>query len=66
MSAEARIGSLPWFAGVWWLGVSCALHYLARGAARVGWVKAAWVLVGWTTRATAAALACAREAGAEE
>lgn len=56
---ECRIGSVPWFAGVFWLGLSCIAHYIALGALSLGWAA-----LGWTTRAARMAAQCAREGGA--
>lgn len=61
---ECRIGSVPWFAGVFWLGLSCIAHYIALGAARMGWLSLGWAALGWTTRAARMAVQCAREGGA--
>jgi hypothetical protein len=65
VTRECRIGSLSWFAGVWWLGLSWVAHVAARGATRAGWFRVAWVLVGWTQWTTGQAVACAREGGSE-
>lgn len=63
--SECRYGSLPWFAGLWWLGVCWAMHWAARGAVELGWFRLAWVLVRWTERTSELSIACAREGGAE-
>lgn len=65
MSRVCRIGSLPWFAGVFWLGLSWVTHYIALGAARAGWMWLGWTALGWTVKAAQAATACAREGGAD-
>jgi len=51
MERECRIGSLAWFAGVWWLGLSVALNTMGWGM---------FCLRNWTADA---ALLCARLAG---
>jgi len=66
VTRECRIGCLAWFAGVWWLGLSWAAHYVALWAARAGWFSLGWAALGWTTRAAQMAAQCAREGGAVE
>lgn len=61
--SECRVGSLAWFAGVWWLTLSWAIHWLARWCARWGPLWLAWVLVRWTERTAEAAVTCAKEGG---
>jgi hypothetical protein len=71
---EARVGSLPWFAGVFWLLLSMASHKLAALAFYVGdafprlerpaW-SAAWKLIGAVNKCNKMATRCAIEAGAE-
>lgn len=65
MSRECRIGSLPWFAGMWWLSLSWAAHYVALWAARAGWLWLGWRALDWTVGAAQLAARCAREGGAE-
>lgn len=72
---EARVGSLPWFAGVFWLLLATLAHGLATAAFRLGdqfrqFQRPSWwtawkfiALVNWCNRL---AYQCALEAGAEE
>lgn len=62
---ECRVGSLSWFAGVWWLLIALALQSLSWAAFYARLNRAAWVLIRLTCRAQRAALACAIEGGGE-
>jgi hypothetical protein len=58
------IGSLPWFAGVWWLAIAVLLHALATLLVRIPGrfhLPLVWWLVDRSDRATATALRCAKE-----
>lgn len=63
---ECRIGSLPWFAGVFWLVLSCAAHAAATLAFKARLNRVAWLLIHATMRCNREAMACAVEGGAEE
>ena len=63
---NVRIGSVPWFAGVWWLALSVPAHALARITFRTGWWSAARRLIAATNWCCAMSLKCALEAGAEK
>ncbi len=70
--AECRIGSVPWFAGLFWLGLSCLSHAASWGAFHVGdrlpWTRAwrlTWLLIRATTWCNDMAKRCAVEGGAE-
>jgi len=64
---EAHIGSLPWFAGVFWLTVATLFHTAAHAVfdLRVSNRLCRW-LIQQTNRCTRLANSCAFEAGAEE
>ena len=63
---SVRIGSVPWFAGVWWLALSVSVHALAWITFRIGWWSAAWRLIAASNWCCAVSLKCAVEAGAEK
>ena len=63
---EANIGSLSWFAGVFWYLWSVFFMWLAWVAFGVHWNWAAWRLIRLVNKCNALAYRCAIEAGAEE
>ena len=60
-----RIGSLPWFCGAWWLGVSIILHGISWALFHLhaphSWV---WVTIDATNYSSDLPIQCAKEAGA--
>jgi len=62
---ECRIGSPPWFAGVFWLVLSLVAHSLAALAIRLRAYRAAWLLIRVTQWCCRRAAECAVEGGAE-
>ncbi len=62
---EARIGSLPWFAGVYWLLIAMLFEALGYACLRVGAHRLAWRSISMTNKASRMAMQCAVEAGAE-
>lgn len=63
---EARIGSLSWFAGVFWLGLSWAFQGLVRLVLFLHLPNSwAWALLGACQTCSGLAMQCAREAGAQ-
>jgi len=67
MTRECRIGSLPWFCGVWWLTLGVLLHGAAWGAHRLrdGLTLAILGLLDGSRWCSERAMECAKE-GAEE
>lgn len=66
MSGQCRIGCLPWFAGVWWLGVCYVLNWATRAIIGAGLpLSWAWKTLDWCQAAGQLSLDCAREGGAE-
>jgi len=63
-SAECRIGSLPWFAGMTWLTISWVLSVLGRLAFKAYCMRLAYVFVVLSNKACAQAAQCAFEGGA--
>lgn len=71
---EVRIGSVSWFAGVFWLLMSLGFQGLARVAFHTGEIRifqrpawwATWKLIHLANRTNKLAYTCALEAGAEE
>lgn len=66
MSAECRIGSLPWWAGLWWLALGTAAQGAAWGVfyLRDGLTWATYRLCGVAGTCFARSIECAKE-GAE-
>lgn len=60
-----RIGSLPWFAGVWWLIVALVLQGFSRLALALRLHLVSLSLLILALRATRLATQCAVEGGAE-
>lgn len=68
MTSECRIGSLPWFAGLWWLGVGMVFHRAAWGALWA-WDGCTVLCLKLNTLASGCfmrAIVCAREGGASD
>jgi hypothetical protein len=67
VSRECRIGSLPWWAGVWWFTLGSGLHGAAWGAfyARDGLTLVCYRLCALAGACFAKSRECAREGGAE-
>jgi len=65
---EARIGSVPWFAGVFWFGVGELFHGAAWAVlyVRDGLSWLILKLIAVTEWCLAQAMLCAKEAGAED
>lgn len=64
-SAECRIGSLPWFAGMTWLTISYLLAVLGRLAFKAYCMRLAYALIVASNKACATAARCAFEGGAK-
>lgn len=63
MTRECRIGSLSWFAGLWWLGLGGIVHEAAWGVfwVRDGLTLACYQLCALAGRCFARASSCAKE-----
>lgn len=62
---EAKIGSLPWFAGVFWLLLSTVCLGAGHLFFRIGCNRAAWKAIHYTNKCNRMAFQCAEEGGAE-
>lgn len=65
MSGECRIGSVPWFAGVFWLLLSFVPHVAARLAFHANWMWLARKSIDASQACLRQAVLCAIEGGAE-
>ncbi len=66
---EAKIGTLSWFAGVWWFLLAVTFQGIAQGLFSVNlkWLNPpTWFFLKWSGRFSAMAFRCAVEGGAEE
>lgn len=62
---ECRIGSLPWFAGVFWLILACLLSSFGRLALKLRLHRLSWAFIMASNRACQTASRCAFEGGAK-
>lgn len=64
--SHVRIGSLSWFAGVWWLALSVLTQALAWICLHIYLYRLSWAFINLAMKCNALAMRCAIEAGAKE